>query len=524
MSEDLDFTTMRWHPAAEAFEMLPEKKGKKNVYSIEELAESIRDKGLLHPIKYWQDPADGKFWKVDGRNREAACKAAGVKPRYTQARLPVGLNIVEYIQIENGDRRHLTASQKAMSAAKLVPLFKAEVSRAERARREEAGPSAPAPEGGGTKQERSAAGKAAKAAGVGARNVQDAVIIEKKDPELAEKVRKGEVTIPQAKREITRREKEEALKAAAEAVGPPAEGDTWSAVPGDAIAELEKLPSESVDLVFLDPPYNQGIDYGSGAKADKLSDDDYLAWMNGVIETCVTLMAPDGALVLVCPDEYADHLSVLLREAGLHRRAWLKWYETFGVNCAGNFNRTSRHVFYCVKNRAKFTFHESVFSRPSARQVVYNDGRAAPAGKLWDDVWCIPRLVENSRERLPGLPTQLPLELVRPLVEGLTDPGGLVVDPMMGSGTSGEAAILSGRRFYGVEKNARFCEMARQRLILAADSVARAARKAGKDKPAAAPEATPADATPEANGEATDKPKKAKNQKATEPEAEPAAV
>jgi hypothetical protein len=94
---------------------------------------------------------------------------------------------------------------------------------------------------------------------------------------------------------------------------------------------------------------------------------------------------------------------------------------------------------------------------------------------------------------------------------------------MMGSGTAGEACVLTGRRFYGVEKNKRFAEVARQRLIVAADSVAKAAKKAGvgKDKPAA---------ESPVNGEAGERPKKAKAKKAAEPaagsaaEAEPAAV
>jgi hypothetical protein len=338
--ESLDFTTMKWHPAAEAWEMLPEKKSKKSVYSLEELAESVRDSGLLHPIKYWQDPTDNKFWKIDGRNREAACRLAGVKPRYTQVRLPGDVNVVEYVKVVNGDRRHLNASQKAMAAAKLVPILAAEVARTEKARKR-AG-SAPT----GEKHGRSAAAQAGAVTGASERNVQDAALIERKDPELAKKVAAGEVTIHQAKREVVRREKEESLRAAAEAVGPPAEGETWAVAAGSSPGALDELESESADLILLDPPYNQGVDYGGGAKADRLADDDYLAFVNSVVESCVALLAPAGALVLVCPDEYADHLGVLLRESGLHRRAWVKWYETFGTNAENNFNRTSRHVFY----------------------------------------------------------------------------------------------------------------------------------------------------------------------------------
>ncbi len=70
----------------------------------------------------------------------------------------------------------------------------------------------------------------------------------------------------------------------------------------------------------------------------------------------------------------------------------------------------------------------------------YADKRAAPHDKLWDNVWCIPRLVENSKERLPDFPTQLPLDLLRPFVMCASNPSDLVLDPFSGSGTSGVAA------------------------------------------------------------------------------------
>ncbi len=100
--------------------------------------------------------------------------------------------------------------------------------------------------------------------------------------------------------------------------------------------------------------------------------------------------------------------------------------------------------------------------------MKYRDRRANPAGKIWDDVWGInppiPRVRGTFTERLAGLPTQLPLDLLRPIVGCASDPGNLVVDFFNGSGTTGEACIRSGRRYLGVEKSGRFAELARERL------------------------------------------------------------
>ncbi len=182
---------------------------------------------------------------------------------------------------------------------------------------------------------------------------------------------------------------------------------------------------------------------------------------------CARLLTDDGSLWVMINDEYADHFGLLLRETGLIRRSWIKWYETFGVNCTNNFNRCSRHIFYCVKDAKRFVFNVEAVSRPSDRLTRYHDRRADPHGKLWDNVWCIPRLVENSQDRLPDFPTQLPLELLRAIVGCASNPGDLVLDPFSGSGTTGVAAIKGARRFIGIEKNRHFAALSRQRLASA---------------------------------------------------------
>jgi hypothetical protein len=160
----------------------------------------------------------------------------------------------------------------------------------------------------------------------------------------------------------------------------------WEVRPGDCLPLLADIEPGSVRLAFADPPYNLGVDYGGGSKADRLSPEAYLAWSRRWIEATARTLAPDGSFwVLIC-DEWADYFGVMLREAGLHRRAWITWFESFGVNRPGNFNRCSRHLFYGVKDPRRFTFHEEAVARASDRQAKYNDKRADPGGKTWDDV------------------------------------------------------------------------------------------------------------------------------------------
>jgi DNA modification methylase len=242
-----------------------------------------------------------------------------------------------------------------------------------------------------------------------------------------------------------------------------------SILEGDCLDVMPTLAAESARLVFADPPYNIGIDYGEHHD-DRMPPAEYLDWCRRWIGEAARLLTPDGSMWVLINWEWADHFGLMLREAGLHRRRWIVWYETFGVNCSNNFNRTSRPLFHMVKDPrpGRCVFHKGAVNRPSDRQAKYNDPRADPDGKIWDDVWGInpriPRLVGNAKERIKGFPTQLPKKLLRPIIGCATDPGDLVVDPFSGSATTAYVATELGRRCIGIEESSRFARLSRLRL------------------------------------------------------------
>jgi site-specific DNA-methyltransferase (adenine-specific) len=304
--------------------------------------------------------------------------------------------------------------------------------------------------------------------GIGKKESSDAQALarlKEEAPEAYEEVRTGKKKVSQARRVLDREDKRKQMAAAAAAA--PRNGEVaWEIRHGDSLVRLPEIEEASVPHILADSPYNVGVNYGSGVKADRLSDEEFLAWCRLWVAECVRVLAPHGTMWVLMGDEYADYMGVILREAGLHRRAWIKWYETFGnCNSAGtNFNRCSRHLFYCVKDPRRFTFHPEAVNRPSDRQAKYGDARADPDGKIWDDVWVIPRLVGTAKERIPEFPTQLPLALVRPIIACSSNPGDLILDPFCGSATAGVAAVELGRRFIGIEVQKKFVELARLRL------------------------------------------------------------
>src|SRR5207245_6318191 len=99
---------------------------------------------------------------------------------------------------------------------------------------------------------------------------------------------------------------------------------------------------------------------------------------------------PDGTFWLAIGDEFAAELKVIAhRDVGLHLRSWVIWYYTFGVNCTKKFSRSHAHLFHFVKDPKTFTFNDEAIRVPSARQLVYDDGRAVPDGRLPDDTWIL---------------------------------------------------------------------------------------------------------------------------------------
>lgn len=227
---------------------------------------------------------------------------------------------------------------------------------------------------------------------------------------------------------------------------------------GDCLKVLPTLPRESVDLVLADPPYNIGVDYGNGKKADRR--DDYDVWCERWIGWCYRALKPTGSLWIISGQEHGAEIDIAIQRAGMTMRNRITWHETFGVYCHGKFGRCSRPIFYATKSPKGFTFNREAVTVPSARQEKYGDKRAAPGGKIMGDVWTISRVCGTFKERVKGVPTQLPTELVQRIIGVSSNPGDIVLDPFAGSGTSLVVAKAMGRGAIGIELNPDYAEIA----------------------------------------------------------------
>jgi site-specific DNA-methyltransferase (adenine-specific) len=251
---------------------------------------------------------------------------------------------------------------------------------------------------------------------------------------------------------------------------------------GDCIETLKDLAAKGaqVDLAFADPPYNIGYSYD--LYNDNLDDQAYLTWTKGWLGAVHRILKPAGAVWVAIGDEYVAEVKGIGEKLGLHLRNWVIWYYTFGVHCTRKFSRSHTHLLYFVRDPKTFTFHDGEIRVRSARQMVYNDGRADPRGRVPDntwvlrpqdalgafgpdhDTWYFARVAGTFKERAGFHSCQMPERLLERIIRCCSDPDGVVLDPFAGSGSTLIVARKLGRRWLGVEVSPEYVRHASARL------------------------------------------------------------
>lgn len=212
--------------------------------------------------------------------------------------------------------------------------------------------------------------------------------------------------------------------------------------------EIMKQAGQFAPLVFCDPPF--GINYQYDVHDDNMNEDDYQRFTSDWVNGLGSIMTETGSLFVAINDERVCTVKAALESTGLFTfRNWIVWRYTFGPHQKKKFGRDHAHILYYVRNPKRFTFNADDIRIPSARQKL-GDKRADPRGRVPGDVWQFPRLPGNAKERT-GHPCQMPVAILERIIRVATNPGELVYDPFLGSGTTAVAAKRLGRRYAGTE-------------------------------------------------------------------------
>jgi site-specific DNA-methyltransferase (adenine-specific) len=257
----------------------------------------------------------------------------------------------------------------------------------------------------------------------------------------------------------------------------------------DFLTDAANLPDASIDLIVADPPYGLGKDYGNDS--DMRSGEDFLAWTYEWLELAIPKLKPSGSLYVFCTWQYAPEIFVFLKTklTMINEIVWDRRVPSMG-GTTRRFTSVHDNIgFFAVSKNYYFDLdpvripYDAVTKKARSRKI-FEGSRWLELGYNPKDVWSVSRLHRQHAERVDH-PTQKPLEIVERMVLASCPPGGRVLDPFMGSGTTAVACARQKREFVGYEINESYCAIARERVSAAAAASA-AAASASAVQPAAA--------------------------------------
>jgi site-specific DNA-methyltransferase (adenine-specific) len=264
----------------------------------------------------------------------------------------------------------------------------------------------------------------------------------------------------------------------------------------DNLTVLASLPDDSIDLVYIDPPFNTGkrqtlgrlrtiadpeggdrtgfggrryrtIRLGAQSYADV--HDDYLDFLEPRLVEIQRVLRPSGSLYLHL-DYREVHYAKVLCDAVFGRDCFLNeviWAYDYGARTKRRWPAKHDNILVYVKDPGSYWFDAEAIERiPYMAPGLVGPEKAA-RGKLPTDTWWQTIVPPGGAERT-GYPTQKPVAVLRRVVSASCPVGGVVADFFAGSGTAGAAALELGRRFLLVDSNPEAVAVMARRLGSAA--------------------------------------------------------
>lgn len=270
--------------------------------------------------------------------------------------------------------------------------------------------------------------------------------------------------------------------------------DSEMVIHGDCLDILKQIDSNSVDMIYLDPPFftqkmqslkdTQGTEYFFGDVWN--SREEYLDYMKVRVYELKRVLKDTGSIFLHCDEKASHYLRIILDDifGEENFRSEIIWtYKRWSNSKKGLLPGHQTIFFYSKTNNYKFNIIYTEYSPTTnidqilQERVRDNRGKAIykhddngevilskeKKGVPMSDVWEIPFLNPKAKERV-GYPTQKPVELLERIVRISTDVGDTVLDPFCGSGTTMVAAELVNRKGIGIDISRDAVEISENRL------------------------------------------------------------
>lgn len=236
-------------------------------------------------------------------------------------------------------------------------------------------------------------------------------------------------------------------------------------IQGDAVEILKKIPSNTVDMVFADPPFNLGKKYNS--YKDKKHQLEYVEWAKEWIIELVRIVKPEGSIFIHNIPKWLTYFASILNEIAIFRH-WIAW-DALSSPLGRTLLPNHYGILYYTKTN-KFKFYDIRIPHLRCRNcntLVKDYGGKKhllhPFGPLASDIWTDIHRIRHKKRR-DEHPCQLPEHLIERLILMTTDEGDIVLDPFLGTGTTAVAAKKLGRHFIGIEIDPHYVKISENKL------------------------------------------------------------
>lgn len=241
---------------------------------------------------------------------------------------------------------------------------------------------------------------------------------------------------------------------------------------GDSVKVLrEFVDDNSVDLIFIDPPYNIGKNFnGHKDKWDK--DEDYLEWCYEWLQLCINKLKKNGSLYVMTSTQFMPYYDIFLRDKIniLSRIVW--YYDSSGVQAKNYYGSLYEPILFCVKDIDNYTFNANdilVEAKTGAKRKLIDYRKNPPqiynSEKVPGNVWEFPR-VRYRMEEYENHPTQKPIALLERIIQASSNPGDIILDPFSGTFTTAFVAQKLHRKSISIELQEDYIKIGLRRLGL----------------------------------------------------------
>jgi site-specific DNA-methyltransferase (adenine-specific) len=260
---------------------------------------------------------------------------------------------------------------------------------------------------------------------------------------------------------------------------------------GDNLPILQSLPSKSIALIYIDPPFNTGkaqsrsqlktvrddngdrtgfkgqryktVQLGERSFSDAFPD--FLDFLQPRLAEAKRLLTANGSLYFHIDYREVHYCKILLDEI-FGRACFLNeiiWAYDYGARTKKKWPPKHDNILWYAKDPENYIFNYDEIERiPYMAPGLVGPEKAA-RGKTPTDTWWMTIVSPTGKEKT-GYPTQKPLGILKRIIQASSNPGDTVLDFFAGSGTTGEAAAQLGRRFILIDNNRQAIEVMKKRL------------------------------------------------------------